>query len=328
MGHTLRRLNAVLGRSPAVRSFPSRLPTLALDRIWVQPVDRARAARGPSQSARVRGVGPSSRARRGAGCESDGAREADRRAGRCTAAFFAAVVWLLQRRAPRAGPARDRHRRCADCRPRASRSRSLLTAVAYAVVASYDRLAARYARVRLPAGARFRDSVRELRVQLQPRRDRRRAGIPLAALFPGRRRCEADRRDRRVLDRHQLVRLSDGARRDADRGSLRSARRLGPLADRGPSARRARAGSGRRVPGRAADPQGAGPHPREPLSGAEPRFALAQVGLGSAYWLLVPLVDLRVAAAGSRRSATRRLPLPTRSPRWAGSSCGFRPVSA
>jgi len=38
MGHTLRRLNAVLGRSPAVRSFPSRLPTLALDRIWVQPV--------------------------------------------------------------------------------------------------------------------------------------------------------------------------------------------------------------------------------------------------------------------------------------------------
>lgn len=37
MGHTLRRLNAVLGRSPAVRSFPARLPTLALDRIWVSP---------------------------------------------------------------------------------------------------------------------------------------------------------------------------------------------------------------------------------------------------------------------------------------------------
>jgi endonuclease/exonuclease/phosphatase family metal-dependent hydrolase len=37
IGHTLRRLNAVLGRSPAVRSFPSRLPALALDRIWVQP---------------------------------------------------------------------------------------------------------------------------------------------------------------------------------------------------------------------------------------------------------------------------------------------------
>jgi endonuclease/exonuclease/phosphatase family metal-dependent hydrolase len=37
LGHTLRRLNAVVGRSPAVRSFPSRLPALALDRIWVQP---------------------------------------------------------------------------------------------------------------------------------------------------------------------------------------------------------------------------------------------------------------------------------------------------
>lgn len=37
IGHTLRRLNGVLGRSPAVRSFPSRLPTLALDRIWVSP---------------------------------------------------------------------------------------------------------------------------------------------------------------------------------------------------------------------------------------------------------------------------------------------------
>jgi endonuclease/exonuclease/phosphatase family metal-dependent hydrolase len=36
-GHTLRRLHAVLGRAPAVRSFPSRLPALALDRIWVRP---------------------------------------------------------------------------------------------------------------------------------------------------------------------------------------------------------------------------------------------------------------------------------------------------
>jgi len=38
MGHTLRRLNGLLGRSPAVRSFPSRCPALALDRIWVSPV--------------------------------------------------------------------------------------------------------------------------------------------------------------------------------------------------------------------------------------------------------------------------------------------------
>jgi len=37
VGHTLRRLHAVFGRSPAVRSFPSPFPTLALDRIWVHP---------------------------------------------------------------------------------------------------------------------------------------------------------------------------------------------------------------------------------------------------------------------------------------------------
>jgi endonuclease/exonuclease/phosphatase family metal-dependent hydrolase len=50
IGHTLRRLNAVMGRSPAVRSFPSRLPTLALDRIWVHPVAalvQVRAHRSP-----------------------------------------------------------------------------------------------------------------------------------------------------------------------------------------------------------------------------------------------------------------------------------------
>ena len=37
IGHTLRRLHAVLGRSRGVPSFPSRLPMLALDRIWVRP---------------------------------------------------------------------------------------------------------------------------------------------------------------------------------------------------------------------------------------------------------------------------------------------------
>jgi endonuclease/exonuclease/phosphatase family metal-dependent hydrolase len=37
IAHTVRRLDALLGRSRAVRSFPSRLPVLALDRIWVRP---------------------------------------------------------------------------------------------------------------------------------------------------------------------------------------------------------------------------------------------------------------------------------------------------
>jgi endonuclease/exonuclease/phosphatase family metal-dependent hydrolase len=34
---TLARLHEALGRAPAVRTFPSRLPLLALDRIWVRP---------------------------------------------------------------------------------------------------------------------------------------------------------------------------------------------------------------------------------------------------------------------------------------------------
>jgi endonuclease/exonuclease/phosphatase family metal-dependent hydrolase len=33
----LQRLHACLGRSPAVRTFPSAFPVFALDRIWVQP---------------------------------------------------------------------------------------------------------------------------------------------------------------------------------------------------------------------------------------------------------------------------------------------------
>jgi len=33
----LRRLNARLGRSPAVRTYPARCPLLALDRIWANP---------------------------------------------------------------------------------------------------------------------------------------------------------------------------------------------------------------------------------------------------------------------------------------------------
>lgn len=36
-GAALRRLHARLGRADAVRSFPSRRPLFALDRIWVQP---------------------------------------------------------------------------------------------------------------------------------------------------------------------------------------------------------------------------------------------------------------------------------------------------
>lgn len=35
---TIADLDAALGRAPAVRSFPSRLPLLKLDRIWVRPV--------------------------------------------------------------------------------------------------------------------------------------------------------------------------------------------------------------------------------------------------------------------------------------------------
>jgi endonuclease/exonuclease/phosphatase family metal-dependent hydrolase len=39
IGHTLQRLHAELGRSRGVRSFPARMPVLALDRIWVRPAN-------------------------------------------------------------------------------------------------------------------------------------------------------------------------------------------------------------------------------------------------------------------------------------------------
>jgi endonuclease/exonuclease/phosphatase family metal-dependent hydrolase len=63
VGHTLRRLNAVFGRSPAVRSFPAPMPALALDRIWVHPPNalvevcahRSRLARWASDHLPVRG---------------------------------------------------------------------------------------------------------------------------------------------------------------------------------------------------------------------------------------------------------------------------------
>ena len=37
LGRPLRWLHALLGRSPAERSFPARWPLLALDRVWVRP---------------------------------------------------------------------------------------------------------------------------------------------------------------------------------------------------------------------------------------------------------------------------------------------------
>ena len=64
VGHTLRRLNGVFGRTPAVRSFPSPMPVLALDRIWVHPpralvelrAHRSRLASWASDHLPVRGV--------------------------------------------------------------------------------------------------------------------------------------------------------------------------------------------------------------------------------------------------------------------------------
>jgi endonuclease/exonuclease/phosphatase family metal-dependent hydrolase len=37
LGRPLRWMHALLGRSPAERSFPSRWPLLALDRVWARP---------------------------------------------------------------------------------------------------------------------------------------------------------------------------------------------------------------------------------------------------------------------------------------------------
>jgi len=41
-GKIFYKLNALLGRSPTVRTWPSRIPLLALDRIWVQPKEALR----------------------------------------------------------------------------------------------------------------------------------------------------------------------------------------------------------------------------------------------------------------------------------------------
>src|SRR5262249_15595263 len=37
LGRPLRWLNGLLGHSPAERTFPSRWPLFALDRVWVRP---------------------------------------------------------------------------------------------------------------------------------------------------------------------------------------------------------------------------------------------------------------------------------------------------
>jgi len=37
LGRPLRWMNALFGRCPAERSFPSRWPMVALDRVWVRP---------------------------------------------------------------------------------------------------------------------------------------------------------------------------------------------------------------------------------------------------------------------------------------------------
>lgn len=62
-GRPLRRLHGHLGRTPAGRTFPSRFPLFALDRIWVQPrealvavrVHRSPGARVASDHLPVRG---------------------------------------------------------------------------------------------------------------------------------------------------------------------------------------------------------------------------------------------------------------------------------
>jgi glycosyltransferase 2 family protein len=71
-----------------------------------------------------------------------------------TAVFFAAVVWLLQRELRELDPREivTAWRGLSSARVAAA---FVFTAVAYAAVASYDRLSARYARVRLPAALGF-----------------------------------------------------------------------------------------------------------------------------------------------------------------------------
>ena len=57
LGRPLRWMNALFGRSPAERSFPSRWPLVALDRVWVRPrhaLLALKAHRTPLAAARFR----------------------------------------------------------------------------------------------------------------------------------------------------------------------------------------------------------------------------------------------------------------------------------
>jgi endonuclease/exonuclease/phosphatase family metal-dependent hydrolase len=42
-GHPLREIKAIFGHSPALPTFPSFRPVLALDRIWIRPTGRVKS---------------------------------------------------------------------------------------------------------------------------------------------------------------------------------------------------------------------------------------------------------------------------------------------
>ena len=148
---------------------------------------RARALRAHRSRLACCGVGPSSRARRGAAVKVT-ARAKRIARWTVTAAFFAAVVWLLQDELRELDP-REIVAVAARTVAGARRGRVRCSPPwRYAVVASYDRLSARYARVRLPAALGFAIPFVSYAFNFNIGAMVGAAGIPPAALLPGGRR--------------------------------------------------------------------------------------------------------------------------------------------
>jgi glycosyltransferase 2 family protein len=209
--------------------------------------------------------------------------------GIVTAAFFAAVVWLLQGRLRDLDPSEI----LAVLRalsPAYVAVALLLTALAYAVLASYDRLAARYARVRLPAalglaiafvsyafnfnlGAMVGAFGFRIRLYSRAGVDAKRIGaIAACSIVTNWCGCLS------VL----------GAMLIADPSAVAIGWDLSPIAGRllgalllAPVAAYLLAAAIRTAPVRIRGT-------RYPMPGAT--FALTQIGLASTYWLLVPIV--------------------------------------
>lgn len=206
-----------------------------------------------------------------------------------TAAFFAAVVWLLEGELRELEPHEILAVLCGLSPARVAMAVAL-TAVCYAVVASYDRLSARYARVDLPAAVGFSIPFVSYAFNFN-------VGAIVGGLGFRYRLYSREGVDTKRIAAITACSIATnwcgclsvlGAMLIADPSALRIGSGLSPSAGRligvlalAPVAGYLVATAFRRTPVCIRGSQYPVPHPR---------FALAQTGLASGFWLLVPLV--------------------------------------